>query len=191
MSAVVLDPIAAVLAQEGRWEFAEGSLIEMVPPSSDHVRKGDFLTAILRAYAEEKGLGRVYGDGLAQRLEPRVVRVPDLSYFRPENARRVGPTYSEGTADLIVEIVSPESRDRDRRDKFYESAKAGVEESWIVDPTGRRAEFYRLVEGTYEAVEPDAEGWAHSSVLPGFFVRVAWLWDPPTLIAALRELGLV
>lgn len=193
MSVAALDPIAAVLAQgeDARWEFAEGRLVEMAPQSSDHVRKGDFLTALLRAYAEAKGLGAVYGDGLTQRLEQGVVRVPDLSYFRPENVRRVGATYSEGAADLIVEIVSPESRVRDRRDKFFEYAKAGVEEYWIVDPAARRAEFYRLVEGAYEAVEPDGEGRAHSSVLAGFWVRVAWLWDQPTLIEALRDLGLL
>ena len=193
MSALALDPIAAVLAQgeDSRCEFAGGSPIEMSPPSSDHVRKGDFLTALVRAYAEAKGLGEVYGDGLAQRLEPGIVRVPDLSYFRPENAHRVGPTYSEGAADLIVEIVFPESRVRDRRDKFFEYAKAGVEEYWIVDPTGPRAEFYRLVEGAYELVEPDEESRAHSSVLPGFSLRVAWLWNPPSLIEALRESGLL
>jgi hypothetical protein len=31
----------------------------------------------------------------------------------------------------------------------------------------------------------------HSSVLPGFFLRVSWLWDRPKLIDAIRELGLI
>ena len=117
----------------------------------------------------------MFGDGLDQRVAPGIVRIPDLSFFRKENLPKVGAKNSEGAADLIVEIVSPESRTRDRRDKFYEYATAGVEEYWTVDPERRRAEFYRLVEGAYEAVAPDPAGRAHSSVLPGFFIRVDWL----------------
>ena len=58
-----------------------------------------------------------------------------------------------------------------------------------MDPDRRAAEFYRLVEGRYAPVVPDAEGWVRSEVLPGFGVRVAWLWDRPKLRDALRELG--
>ncbi len=193
MSAVAVDPIAAVLAtgEESRFEFAEGSLIEMAPPSDDHVDEMGFLYGIMRAYAQAHGVGRVMPDGYAQRVAPGVVRIPDVAFFRESSLGRMERTHSEGASDLIVEIVSPESRTRDRRDKFYEYEAAGVEEYWIVDPERRRAEFYRLAEGAYEPVLPDAEGIVRSSVLPGFFVKVEWLWNQPTLIQAMRELGLL
>ena len=192
MSAVALDPLALVLApSEGRYEWSEGSLIEMAPPTEEHGRGMLFLAALMRAYSEVRSGGQVMPDGYTQRLEAGTVRVPDVAYFRGESLHKLRPTFSEGAADLIVEIVSPDSRVRDRRDKFFDYAKAGVEEYWIVDPMRQRAEFYLLRDGVYEVVEQDAEGRIHSSALPGFFVRVEWLWNPPTQVEAMRELGLV
>ena len=163
----------------------------MTPPGSDHVRKSDFLSQVLRLYAEEKDLGEVFGDGLAQRISPSKARVPDVSFFRKENLGKIGPKNAEGAADLIVEIVSPDSRVRDRRDKFFEYATASVEEYWIVDLERREAEFYRLKDGVYERIAPDGEGRLHSTTLPGFFLRVEWLWNRPKLNDVQRELGLL
>ena len=192
MSAVAIDPVAELeKAGEGRFEFAGGRLIEMAPPSDDHSEAMGFLYALMRAFAESRGAGRVKPDTYAQRLGPGTIRVPDVAFFRKENVHRIGPKLAEGASDLVVEIVSPESRVRDRRDKLFDYAQAGVEEYWIVDPLRRTADFYRLVEGVYERVLPDAEGRLHSSTLPGFFVRVDWLWNAPTLIEAMRELGLM
>ena len=193
MSVVAIDPLAAVLAkgEDERWEFADGNLIPVSPPSDVHADEMGFLYSILRAYVQIRSRGRVMPDGYAQRIAPGIVRIPDVAFFRESSLGRMTRTHSEGAADFIVEIVSPESRIRDRRDKLFEYAKAGVEEYWIIDPLGRKAEFYRLVEGAYETVGTDEKGRAHSSVVPGFFVRLSWLWEQPTLVAAMRELGLI
>ncbi len=191
-AATLVDPIAAIdAAGEGKFEFADGRLIAVPPQSHDHIRKGWFITTLLEAFVQERGAGFVVGDGFRQRLEAGTVRVPDAAYFKPESLSRVFPTYSEGGADLIVEIVSLDSLARDRGEKFAEYERAGVEEYWIVDPIRRTADFYRLADGVYRPVPPDAEGRVHSSALPGFWIRVEWLWTPPTLNAAQRELGLL
>lgn len=192
MDAVVLDPMAELLAApEGRYEWVDGSLVEMSPPpSEEHNDRSLFLAAILRAYVERHALGRVFADNFAQRLGDNV-RIPDVAFFRKDRLGRIERTHSEGGADLVVEVVSPGSGARDRGEKFDEYEAAGVEEYWIVDPGRRHAVFYRLDEGVYRPVPPDAEGRAHSSAVPGFFVRVDWLWKPPTLLDAIRELGLL
>ena len=38
---------------------------------------------------------------------------------------------------------------------------------------------------------PNAEGKVYSSTLPGFSIRVEWLWKRPKVLDALRELGLL
>lgn len=187
----VADPVAAVLAAgEGRFEWVEGSLVEMGQPSEEHEDTGSFLTSVMRTYAEAKKAGRAVGDGFIERLDAETVRVPDVAFFRKDNVGKIKRTYSEGGADLVVEIVSPDSKGWDRGEKFDEYEKAGVEEYWIVDPQLRRAEFYRLDEAVYQPVHPDPEGRVHSSTLSGFFVRVEWLWERPKLSLVYRELGL-
>ena len=178
-AATLIDPLAAIdAAGEGKFEFAEGTLIAVPPQSHDHIRRSWFLTTLLEAFVQRRGEGFAVGDGFAQRLEPGTVRVPNAAYFRPESLSRVHPTYSEGGADLVVEIVSLDSQARDRCDKFVEYERASVEEYWIVDPIRRTAEFHRLEEGVYRPAFSDAEGRVHSSVLPGFFVRVERLGVP-------------
>lgn len=190
--AAVLDPIAELYAAgEGRFEWERGSLLRMEPTSDEHDEEMGFVYATLRYFAEETDAGRVKADGFAERLDANTVRVPDVAFFRKDNLGKIKPTHSEGGADLVIEIVSPDSRNRDRGEKFYDYERAGVEEYWIVDPERRRAEFYRLREGAYEPVLPDTEGRLYSSTLPGFFLRVEWLWQRPKLKDVLRELGIL
>jgi Uma2 family endonuclease len=192
MDLVVTDPIAALFtAGEGRFEWERGSLLCMDPVSDEHGEESGFLYSVMSSYAQEEDAGRVKADGYAEKLDEDTVRVPDVAFFRKSSVGRMKPTHSEGGADLVVEIVSPESRNRDRGQKFFEYERAGVEEYWIVDPERKRAEFYRLREGAYEPVLPDADGKIHSSTLPGFFLRVEWLWNRPKTLDALRELGVV
>ena len=192
METVATDPITALFAAgEGRFEWERGSLLRVQPTSDDHDDTMVFLVSTMRHYAEDKDAGRVKADQFAERLDSDTVRVPDVAYFKKDSLGKIKPTYSEGGADLVVEIVSPDSRNRDKGEKFFEYERAGVEEYWIVDPERRRAEFYRLLEGAYEPVLPDSEGKLYSSALPGFFIQVEWLWSRPKLRDALRELGLL
>lgn len=68
-----------------------------------------------------------------------------------------------------------------------------MREYWLVDPDAKRADFYGLgPDGPYHALPTDAAGVFRSKVVPGFWLRVDWLWQqPPPDIAALRELGLL
>jgi len=100
----------------------------------------------------------------------------------------------DGPADMALEIISPESRARDRGEKFYEYEQAGVREYWLIDPVRKQAEFYRLDdEGIYQLVPADADGIFHSDVLDGLNLKVDWLWQEPLpmLMSVLKEWGLV
>ncbi len=53
-------------------------------------------------------------------------------------------------------------------------------EYWLIDPDQQQAEFYRLDEqGQYESQPLDSEGRYYSPVLPGFWLKPAWLWLQP------------
>ena len=192
MDTLLRDPIAELDALgEGKREWVAGNVLDVQPISDEHDETRGYLEGAIRYYTSENEAGAVKGEQFAERLREDLVRIPDIAFFKKGNVGKIKPTYSEGGADLVIEIVSPESRGRDRGDKFYEYEAAGIEEYWIIDPHRRKAEFYRLQNGAYEPVVPDAEGKVHSSTLTGFFLRVEWLWNRPKLSEVYRELGLM
>lgn len=120
-------------------------------------------------------------------------REPDLMFVTRERMQLVQPTFLDGPADLVVELVSPESIGRDRGEKFVEYEAAGVREYWLIDPIRQQAEFYLLgADGRYR-LGPLDEGIYRSQVLAGFWLRVAWLWQKPLppVLSVLKELAII
>ena len=102
--------------------------------------------------------------------------------------------YFEGAADLVIEIISPESITRDTQDKFEEYEAAGVKEYWIIDPDRRTANFYGYDEtGKYRLLPLSTGGRFESRVIEGLWINTDWLWQEelPGLIEILREWKLI
>ena len=137
-------------------------------------------------------IGEVFSAPFLMRLPTRPSgREPDLLFVATEHLDRVQPIYLDGPADLVVEVVSPESDERDRGAKFVEYEAAGIPEYWLVDPLRQESAFFqRGADGHYHPAPIDADGIYWSAVLPGFWLRVGWLWQRPlpAIAAVLREL---
>jgi len=118
-------------------------------------------------------------------------REPDIIFVRKENLKMLKKTHLDGPADLVVEIISEESRLRDRGEKFAEYEIGGVKEYWILDPDLKRADFFLLKEGRYERRVEDEQGIYHSELIPGFWIKVEWLWNPPPVLEVLKEMELI
>lgn len=92
-------------------------------------------------------------------IEEGRARFRSWSRSHPERLTEI-----EGAADLVVEIVSNSSVNKDtkRLPRLY--ARAGIPELWITDARGRdlRFQIHTLREGAYVPVEPDADGWVQS-----------------------------
>ena len=174
-------------------EWIEGEVIPMAPPTEEHARISFFVARILSGYVEWKELrGRVFHAEVEMKLE-RSARQPDVLYVSAENPAPYRKVFLDGPGDLAVEVVSPDSRVRDRKDKFREYEKAGVREYWIIDPAQRRAEVYQLSDaGTYEPVPMGDPPRLRSRVVPGFWIDPAWLWaEKANQWVAYREWGLI
>ena len=172
-------------------EWVDGEISMASPASKVHQDIAGLLHSVLRAFIEQHNLGLVLSAPFQMKLEHG--REPDLLFIAAEHLGRLKQTYLDGPADLVVEIVAPESAARDRGDKYYEYEAGGVPEYWLIDPQRQRAEFYCLQDDLYRLVQPDAEGVYRSAVVPGLWLRVAWLWQEPLppVLDVLRELGVL
>jgi Uma2 family endonuclease len=176
-------------------EWVDGDVIIMSPASSRHQRISSFLHCVIKIFVEVRGLGEILPDGIQMRVGPkRSGREPDLLFVAKENLSRIKEAYVDGPADLVVEIISPDSVERDRIAKYREYEQGGVREYWLIDPLRDEAEFYQADPNAryrLAALEPD--GRYHSAVLEGFRLDPAWLWQmplPPTL-TVLKEHGVL
>ena len=176
---------------EDTWaEWVDGEVIVFSPAHRQHQAVSDFLGSVFRIYVETRDLGVVISAPFQMKMERG--REPDLLFVAREHLERLQETYLEGPADLVVEIVSPESRLRDRGEKFAEYEMEGVREYWVIDPEQERVDFHVLDdEGYYRRGPGKSEGIYHSEALSGFWLKVEWLWDPPPVLEVLRELEIL
>jgi Uma2 family endonuclease len=173
-------------------EWVDGEVVVMSPASADHQDLLRFILMVVGEFVDTHGLGRVLFAPFLMRLITRPSgREPDLLFISNEHLDRLRPGYLDGPADLVVEIISPESVSRDRGDKFAEYEAGGVREYWLIDPERLEALFYLLdADGRFRRADA-VDGVFRSSVLPGFWLRVDWLWQRPLPRPAeiRRELG--
>ena len=171
-------------------EWVDGEVVTASPASLRHQLIVNFLLETLGVFNRVHHLGQLI-DGPFQMKLPASGREPDVIFVATEHLDRLRPTYLDGPADLVVEVVSPESAGRDRGDKFYEYQSAGIPEYWLIDPQTEHAEFYRLsASGVYSLAPLDADGVYHSRVVPGYWLRESWLWQEtlPNVEDALLEI---
>ena len=161
-------------------EWVDGTVIVNSPASLPHQELVSFVYGMLKKYVAFRRLGRVVQAPFQMKLPHSSGREPDVLFVAEAQRNRLKRTYVDGPADLVVEVISPDSMVRDRSDKFLEYQQGGVLEYWLLDPDTQRADFYQMgAGGAYQAASPDAQGIYHSAVLHGFWLSVSWLWQDP------------
>ena len=152
-----------------------------------------FVAALMRTYVGARCGGRVltlFQMRAAPRLPSREV---DLLYLAPECRGRLRERFVDGPADLAVEVMSDESRRRDREQKLREYEAGGVRECWLIDTAREQADLYRLdVGGRYAQVAAGRYAVLRSEVIPGMRFRAEWFWadSMPAMMDVWNEWGL-
>jgi len=176
-------------------EWVDGEVILMSPASRKHQLLTSFLTALLQHFVEAHKLVITLCAPFQMKLEKRPSgREPDLLFVATARLDLLKDMYLDGPADLAVEIISTDSRARDRGEKFYEYEQGGVREYWLIDPIRKQAEFYLLADDNlYHPAHVGEDGEFHSVVLKGLSLKVDWLWQEPLppLLDILKEWKLI
>ena len=160
-------------SDDERYELLHGELVMAPAPLTDHQDILGGLYSEMRAFVKEHNLGHVL-------LAPTDVVLSDTDVVQPDilfvsQARRHIRTREniQGAPDLVVEILSPATAERDRIVKFELYAQHGVHEYWIVDPDARTITVFLLNEGAFEEVDTYSEGEILTSpMLAGFSIAL-------------------
>lgn len=144
----------AALPSDGRrYEIHEGELSVTPAPSPKHQDVILNLAIALKAHVDARRLGKVFVAPLDVILSDRTVVQPDIVYVATDRVGRISERGVEGAPTLVVEILSPSTRETDRHTKLRLYASYGVPWYWIMDPDSRVVEAYRLEAASYVLIK--------------------------------------
>ena len=129
-----------------RWELIDGEAYNMTPaPTVTHQKIGGNLYILLSSHLKKRAECFV---GIAPTdvvfAEHNVVQ-PDV--FVVCDKKKITEANIQGAPDLIIEVLSPATALKDKREKKALYEKYGVKEYIIIDPAAQYVERFLLKEG--------------------------------------------
>lgn len=121
-------------SDDERLELLDGVLTLPPAPNTAHQSVQTELGWRLARFVRERDLGHVFFAPTDVVLSNTDVVQPDLLFISRERAEIITPANIQGAPDLIVEIRSGSTAERDETLKRQRYADHGVEEYWLVNP---------------------------------------------------------
>ena len=143
------DEYAELPSDGRRYEIIEGDLFVTPAPRPKHQNVVGNLHGILFNYLRDHPIGKLYLAPIDLILSPTNVVQPDMLFLSQEKYHFVSDRGIEGPPDLIVEVLSPTTEKTDRTTKSRLYARFGVTQYWLIDPTEKRLEMFRLAGGRF------------------------------------------
>jgi Uma2 family endonuclease len=141
--------------EDVRYELLDGEMIRLTSSNEAHQRILLELAFALMSHVREHRLGQVYIAPFDVVLGPpgeEEVAEPDILFVSKERDDIIRKDAVHGAPDLVVEILSPSTKERDKNYKRKMYAKYGVKEYWLIDPEAETIELLALARKSYERV---------------------------------------
>lgn len=149
-------------------ELVDGILVEKAT-STESSLVAAILVQILGPFVHQYRLGLILGADGMLRLQPGLVRIPDVSFLAASqltNGRLPPVNVAPLHPDLAVEVLSPSNTPAEMARKRREYFASGTSLVWIIDPETRTAEAWTSPTQVTHLAPTDAlDG---GSVVPGF-----------------------
>lgn len=164
------DEYFALPYDQNRYELIDGVVHMSASPTPMHQLVALRIVRPLADFVDAHGLGLVlyetdvsFGPGVTGR---DLVYRPEIIFFSNAKAAQIRKRIKV-VPDVLVEVVSPDSRSLDLETKFNDYERAGVLEYWLIDPPDEQIHFYRLLKDRFVAAACDAHVY-ESAAVPGF-----------------------
>ncbi len=164
-----------------RFEILEGNLVKEPSPSTQHQRVLRELGQRLMNYFEHTDPeGELFFAPLDVTLTAANVLQPDILFVAGTRREIIRETCIDGPCDLIIEIMSPANRRKDRLQKLEIYRRAGIRHYWLADPGENTLEAFMLKEEHYTLVFAGGPGdkFAHPT-FPGLDLNLDKIFHRP------------
>jgi Uma2 family endonuclease len=141
-----------------RYELLDGDLVLIPSLNKAHQCASGNLYFLLRLLVNESGVWCIYIAPFDVVLSNTEVVQPDLMLISSERSHIITEDNIQGAPDLVIEVLSPTTAERDRTYKRTLYARHGVQEYWLVDTDARTIEVLRLGEQGFEHVATYRQG---------------------------------
>jgi Uma2 family endonuclease len=169
----------ALLPEEKRYEIIDGEMYMAPAPGFAHQEILGTLFVLLRSHVRDRGLGVVVVAPFDVILSEEDIVQPDIVYVAEKRRHIISQRGCEGAPDLVVEVLSPSSAQRDSELKAKLYAKYGVSEYWLVDPMAGTVAVLTLAdEGYMQQATHRAGEVVGSRVISGLSVDVSHVFEP-------------
>lgn len=149
------------------YELEDGELTLIPIPTGRHALINSWLNHAIETEIYRLQLSWMCMSSIGVITGVNRVRIPDLCVVTEEEIlAKLDLAAIIDWALVAVEIVSPESIDRDYRLKRAEYSVAGIPEYWIVDPIEGKVSVLSLVDGLYEEAEYRGRDGIVSQIFP-------------------------
>jgi Uma2 family endonuclease len=177
------------ITEEIKAEFINGEVIVHSPVKKRHNEVTGRLYLLMKVFVQKHQLGFVGIEKIMIRLL-RNDYEPDICFFKTEKSK----DFTEDQAlfpapDLVVEVLSESTEERDRgiKQEDYEAHQVG--EYWLIDPEKQFVEQYQLINQKYELIFKAQTGILKSVVLDNFEVPIQAIFDEAINLQTLAKLS--
>ena len=130
-----------------RYELIRGKLRKRLPAGQTHGRYASKLNISLGGYVMVNRLGETYiaDTGYILATDPDHVLAPDLAFISNERLSEIGESdgFARGAPDVAVEVISPNDRYTEVKEKVDDWLNAGCRAVIVVNPRNRTVDLHR------------------------------------------------
>jgi len=164
-----------------RHQIIDGKHYVSDTPFIRHQRISRRLLCCIGKFLDEHPLGEILMAPTDVILSPHDIVQPDLLFISNERASAIVTEANiQGAPDLLIEILSEDTRRLDEVLKRRAYKRFGVQESWIFDPQSKTTQVWeRTTEGLRRRtlLSADAGDVLTSPLLPGLEIPLAEIFE--------------
>lgn len=154
-------------------EILNNRLIIMPAPSIIHQTISNDISSEMTYFVKRNKLGKIFCAPTDARFDEDNVEQPDIMFIAITRYDILEANCINGAPDIVVEIISPANKKREREEKHALYERTGVKEYWTVFPKKRAIKVETLEEGEFQTYcEGKKAGEIRSKILEGFSIKI-------------------